>query len=830
MSISFSSDPIEQQEHVEGLLNEGLFECLLFSMGCDNYQIKTFENIENEIMKKELKKMKFETIPSQKIKKLNELKQPSFVSYNNNNQPLEQIHDNELLHLIKFEKKHILEDCWKLIIHYIPIQDFNSFLKVCKFFYSILTETIYFKNMKNLVYKFTTQNYDNVQDNFLQLVDNQLVREYFYHKQRDKHYLNILEDNNKLINIFENITDRNKRKLPKFLQNRELTNLEYNLLKFIISKGLISYLKCLPNHWFTKNNNELYLFCLQYPIRYAFDFIPNELQNDRNICLQFIVKNHPYLFQKISKELQEDKEIILTCLDNLIKLKQTITIPNEIRIKINRDPEILIKLFTLEKLLTNIVNDDLLKEYEGKPLYYKLIEINPNDFYQCFLKHYKVNSFAKNILEDKEIYKYFIKSNNCLEIINIMPKTLVLDFELAKELISLDKKVICNYLNHKNVYNKIYIEQLLNLLPDITHVESLISDSYNLRNHIDADIDLLIRKFGVSKYLANQRNLDYNLIIYIFSNYSTRLYSFITSHCIYYQFSKQIIIQKEYIESQRNLQRKLKTSEENKTIYIEPLSNLEIESLQSCNNINLALEIIKKAPFLIFYCDQLRNTPHILKTAYFSLQSIEAKVRLFGWCAREIKDHNLLLEFLGHCIFITPHLLNYETKEFFIDKFIPFINNYILNNDLTFGVQDMLLNLKLPYLWKEDKDFFLKQIINYYKNNHYNLNTKQRNLILESLVLPLLLKQQKVTDYIDAFKMIIEVNPTLINLFPKELQLNYNILQVIFDKDILNCVNYLPIEILDSFKFLMFDSVDSSKRKLLLQQFKERYNKELNLQ
>ncbi|KAL9646740.1 hypothetical protein ABK040_001162 [Willaertia magna] len=117
---------------------------------------------------------------------------------------------------------------------------------------------------------------------------------------------------------------------------------------------------------------------------------------------------------------------------------------------------------------------------------------------------------------------------------------------------------------------------------------------------------------------------------------------------------------------------------------------------------------------------------------------------------------------------------------------------------------------------KLDKSI-LNSLLKVNLNNNYDT-------FLENF-LPLLLKQKIITDFIDA-KMIIEVNPTLINSLPKELQLNYNILQVIFDKDILNCVNYLPIEILDSFKFLMFDSVDSSKRKVLLQQFKERYNKD----
>ncbi|KAL9644812.1 hypothetical protein ABK040_009270 [Willaertia magna] len=880
MSISFSSDPTEQQEHVEGLLNEGLFECLLFSMGCDNYQIKTFENIENEIMKKELKKIKFETIPLQKMKKLNEVQQqPTFVSYNNNDQPLEQIHDNELLHLIKFEKKHILEDCWKLIIHYIPIQDFNSFLKVCKFFYSILTETIYFKNMKNLVYKFTTQNYDNVQDNFLQLVDNQLVREYFYHKQRDKHYLNILEDNNKLINIFENITDRNKRNLPKFLQDRELTNLEYNLLKFIISKGLISYLKCLPNHWFTKNNNELYLFCLQYPIQYAFDFIPKELQNDRNICLQFITKNHPYLFTKLSKELQEDKEIILTCLDNLINLNQTIPIPNEIRIKINRDPEILIKLFTMENRLPNIVPNDLLINYEGKPLYYKLIEINAYNFYHNFLKY--SSTYNNLILKDKDIYKYVIKSD-CLEILNSMPNILILDYELAKELILLNTKVICFYLNCKSIRDKYYIKNLLNLLPDVTNFESSIADSYPLTRNIDADIDLLIRKLGVSKYLFYQNNLDYHVIINIFGKYSTRLYDLFDYSNYYYNRFKyninKIRIQKGYIEYQRSLQNKSLTSTE--IIYIEPLSEQEVESLLFDINNDLALEVIKKVPKLYFYSSSVIQEK-VLKNIFYLFNTKEEKIFSIQYCNKQfILKNNLSFKFLENCLFIAPHLLNYETKEFFIDKFIPLLIKYILNNGLTNDLKRMLQQIILPEYWREDKDF-LEQVIN--KCENYNLDIKfgiiltlniknktiatqllkenieywnlfddkikldksilnslltinlnnnygKENTFLENFLLPLLLKQQKVTDYIDAFKMIIEVNPTLINLFPKELQLNYNILQVIFDKDILNCVNYLPIEILDSFKFLMFDSVDSSKRKVLLQQFKERYNKELNLQ
>ncbi|KAL9646763.1 hypothetical protein ABK040_001185 [Willaertia magna] len=873
MSIPFSSDPIEQQEHVEGLLNEGLFECLLFSLGCDNYQIKTFENIENEIMKKELKKIKFETIPLQKMKKLNELKQQtSFVSYNN--QQLEHDCDNELMNDIehnylinlKVEKKHILEDCWKLIIHYIPIQDFNSFLKVCKFFYSILTETIYFKNMKNLVYKFTTKNYDNAYHPY---------GEYYLEKQRDKHYLNILEDKNKLINTYENITDRSKITLRTFLKNRELTNLEYNLLKFIISKGLISYLKCLPNHWFTNNNNELYLFCLQYPIRYAFDFIPNELQNDRNICLQFITKNHPYLFSNLSKELQEDKEIILTCLDNLVNLKQTITIPNEIRIKINRDPEILIKLFTMENTLPNIVPNDLLINYEGKPLYYKLIEINAYNFYHNFLKYSSTNN--NPILKDKDIYKYFIKSN-CLEILSSMPNILILDYELAKELILLNTKVICFYLNHKGIRDKYYIKNLLNLLPDVANFESSIADSYSLTRNIDADIDLLIRKLGVSKYLLYQNNLDYNVIIYIFSKYSTRLYNlFDYSNSYNYHFKyniNKIRIQKEYIEYQRSLQNNLLTSSE--IIYIKPLSEQEVESLLfDINNDNLALEVIKKVPKLYFYSSSVIQEK-VLKNIFYLFNSKEEKIFSIKNCGKQfILENNLSFKFLENCLFIAPHLLNYETKEFFIDKFIPLLIKYILNNGFTTELKEMLQQIILPEYWREDKDF-LEQVIN--KCENYNLDIKfgiiltlkvknktiatqllKENIeywnlfddkikldksilnsllkvnlnnnydtFLENFLLPLLLKQKIITDYIDAFKMIIEVNPTLINLFPKELQLNYNILQVIFDKDILNCVNYLPIEILDSFKFLMFDSVDSSKRKLLLQQFKERYNKELN--
>ncbi|KAL9646768.1 hypothetical protein ABK040_001190 [Willaertia magna] len=851
MSISFSSDPIEQQEHVEGLLNEGLFECLLFSLGCDNYQIKTFENIENEIMKKELKKMKF--IPLQNY--------PSFISYKFETQT-KQINNNNLL---KFEKKHILEDCWKLIIHYIPIQDFNSFLKVCKFFYSILTETIYFKNMKNVVN--TTQKFDNIN--------------LFFNKNKYTYYLNILNDKDELITKYEKFfVDKSETSLSQFLKNRELTHLEYNLLKFLISKGLISYLKCLPNHWFTNNNNELYLYCLQYPIQYAFDFIPNELQNDRNICLQFITKNHPYLFTKLSKELLEDDEIILTCLDNLINLNQTITSPNEIR---TTNPEILMKLFTVEKLSTNLSNNlqpsDLYLEYKGKPLYYKLIEIDANKFNRNYL-HYKNNE----ILNDKEIYKYFVKSNY-LQIFYSMPKHLILDFELAKELISLNNQVICLYLNNnKGVKDKYYLESLLNLLPDVTDFERSFADPYNIRN-INVDIDLLIRKLGVSKYLLDQKH---NSIINIFSNYSTRLFNFIDFKSItlnsdkFYSrsYKKKLMIQKVYIDNQRTLL-KNKLSEENKTIYVEPLSTKEVESLLFCNNDNLVMELIKKVPELCLYCIpiyQERVLEHI-----FYLLNTKQKILLIKNCKNFILKNNLSFKFLENCLFIAPHLLNYETQDFFIDKFIPLLIKYILNNGFTTELKEMIQQIILPEDWRKDKDFLeqalyqcenynedikyaivltlkvknktvatqlLKENIEYWnlfgnrikldRSLLYNLlisklnNYDREDSFIEKLILPLLLKKKKLTSkyvlnkYMDVFKLVIELDPKLINLFPKELQLHNDILRIIFDKDILNCVTYLPIKILDLFKFFVFDSVDFSKRKLILQQFKERYNKELS--
>ncbi|KAL9645341.1 hypothetical protein ABK040_002540 [Willaertia magna] len=101
-------------------------------------------------------------------------------------------------------------------------------------------------------------------------------------------------------------------------------------------------------------------------------------------------------------------------------------------------------------------------------------------------------------------------------------------------------------------------------------------------------------------------------------------------------------------------------------------------------------------------------------------------------------------------------------------------------------------------------------------------------LFVSNILTMIVTKEKKrLKEYIEIIKIIISIDPTLINLLPLDLQLNYNILQIIFEKDILNCIKYLSIGILDSFKMLIFDSVKINERKYILQQFKERYNNEL---
>ncbi|KAL9645339.1 hypothetical protein ABK040_002538 [Willaertia magna] len=756
------------------------------------------------------------------------------------------------------KKKHILEDCWKNIIEFISIIDFNSFSKVCKYFYIILKESNYYKVVKNLF------------NNFVKKVKVSIS---------DFNYLYFLKDSDNLVNEFRKLNQYpNYKPIGVFLKEKNLTklsNLEYNLFELLLLKKLLFLNNNLPNEWISENNYEIYFKVLQKHNYYSktITFIPEVFKNDKEFALN-VVNNHPSLFSYFSEEIQKDISLLTICLDNLIKnLNETINLSNEMRQYIYGIPELFIKLYSKERYIAYHTPQRYLTNYfyEGKPVYYKLIEIYPKGVEQYY-------SYQPP-LADTTICKLLVEKN-CFGILKHLSTSISSDINFLCELIIMNDKVL-SHLSNTIFYYKDFITKIFNLLPDILDYETESKDDIIIKRNLGVDIDFIVRKLGVTSLLYYQHSFD---PIKIMSKYSTRILKF--SHLKEGLEKSKLELQAAYIDRKRK--ELLANNSNDKRIIVPPLSR-DVENclLTNCyNTLSQTLKILETDPYLFPYCSEIiKKDKTVQQLVFYSEKlTIDEKVKCFNIMKSFIyNDKNLIEEFLNHCIYIAPLILNNENCDFFIDKFIPlFIKNIIQENGFTIKLKEMLNNIVIPKEWSGNGNLIEKSIttiadglvtqleknqfdelktnllkifkisnkeigLKYVKENVDYWNVFDDSIKLDLNILNVLILQKtndklfvsniltmivtkekkRLKEYIEIIKIIISIDPTLINLLPLDLQLNYNILQIIFEKDILNCIKYLPIGILDSFKMLIFDSVKINERKYILQQFKERYNNEL---
>ncbi|KAL9658061.1 hypothetical protein ABK040_012299 [Willaertia magna] len=922
MSLIFTDVPQEQQDRVEELLNEGLYEFLLFSLGCNYYEINNFNSIENLVLQKQLKEIKFETI-LQKAKKKEEEKLKSsskYISYKNNtlnnnenyidhcNEDTLQLEEitavtttnedlNSFIVSNKIEKKHILEDCWKNIVNFIGIKDFNSFLKVCKHFYFILKESNNYRNTKNKfnkVYNLSGHNtrYYTFYNKYFPIYD-----------MKEVLLLGIFEDSDNLIKQY-----REFKKLIYggglvdffniYYKNRKLTNFEQNLLEFIIIRNYIDDFKIIPIQWFENDNNSLYLSILENKNnQFKFNFIPNSLQNDKDFAL-YIATYHSYLFPYLNCEFQKDINLITICLDNLIRLQKSyIHIIEDLTVDFRKEcckvPELFIKLLTVYK--RGITPDiapisNLLVNFNGSVLIYELIKIDPFSVGNYFISILRDNKLGNLIVDLKEIFKLFIK-NNFLNIIYYFPKELKDDVNFASELVSLNLNILPYYSSYFK--NEEFITTILKSLPDIENYETQHYDHFKPKEftNLNCNLNLLIKKLGVSKLLLYNRNLKYYTITFIMSKYSTRIVDCNELNGVLDNEERlKLKLQKVYIDGQRKKLIELNGCYNKENIFVEPLNDNELNSLLRENKgIELAKTILQKEPLLFIYCgNHIKTNTEIQECVFYNVGTIDKKIQIVDSMSCYLTDFTIIIKFLKDCLFIAPSIFNPNTKkdmaDIFINNFIPEFVNYLINNgcdnELTLLVNKLQTNA-IPSKWREDKEFIEKVLniafnskdIKYTilsilkvknkeialqlvkENTEYwtllddNVKVDDLNIVkctLEGLVMNdsdnhdekttiiakdmcnlfLVKYKKRIRENIDILQMFIKIDSTLINLLPSEFQLNYNILQIVFENDLMNCVNYLSIDILDSYKFIIFDMAPTVKRKAILQQFKQRYDKE----